>query len=111
MGKIILALLLVMVSLLCLWLSYRQFHEKGFLFNNAYLYASDGEREQMDKTPHYRQSGIVFALLSLIFAINAVDVLLETEWLFYLILFIAAVTVVYAIVSSVQIERKKKEMK
>lgn len=41
-------------------LSYRQFNEKGFLFNNAYIFASKQERETMNKKPHYKQSGICF---------------------------------------------------
>ena len=31
------------------------FKEKGFLLNNAYLFASKEEREEMDKKSHYRQ--------------------------------------------------------
>ena len=41
-----------------------QCRNKSFLFNNLYSYAAKQEREKMDKKPHYRQSGIVFALLS-----------------------------------------------
>ena len=60
--------------LACLFFSYLQFNEKGFLFNNAYIYASKQEREVMDKKPHYRQSGIVFLMVGIIFAlINSVS--------------------------------------
>ena len=51
----------------CLVLSIRHFQQKGFLWNNAWLFASEQERKHMDKAPHYRQSAIVFALLFLIF--------------------------------------------
>lgn len=52
----------------CLVLSIRHFQQKGFLWNNAWLFASEQERKHMDKAPHYRQSAIVFALLCLIFS-------------------------------------------
>ena len=102
-------IILCIIAIDCFIFSYLQFNEKGFLFNNAYIYASKQERETMNKAPHYRQSGIVFLLLGIIFAINAIDVILQTEWLFYIVIAIAIVTIVYAIVSSVAIERKHKQ--
>ena len=57
MGNVIGAIVLGIVAILCFVFSFQQFHEKGFLFNNAYIYASKQERETMDKTPHYKQSG------------------------------------------------------
>ncbi len=85
--------------------SFRSFREKGFLFNNAYIYASKEERETMDKRPYYRQSAIVLLLLGVMFALNAVQVLLGIDWLFWLFLLIAAVTIVYAVVSTVRIQK------
>ena len=108
MGNVIGAILLGVVAIACFVVSYFQFHEKGFLFNNAYIYASKQERENLDKKPHYRQSGIVFILIGLIFAINAIDIILNTGWLFYVAIAIAIMTIVYAIVSSIVIEKKKK---
>ena len=108
MGNIIGAIVLGIMSIACFVLSYLQFNEKGFLFNNAYIYASKQEREVMDKKPHYRQSGIVFLMLGIIFAINAVDVILKTGWLFYIVIVIAVITIIYGIASSVIIEKNKK---
>ena len=108
MENIIGAVVFGIVSIACFVFSYLQFNEKGFLFNNAYIYAFKQEREVMDKKPHYRQSGIVFLLLGIIFAINAVDVILKTGWLFYVAIIIAIIAVIYAILSSVKIERSKK---
>ena len=53
-------------------ISYLQFKEKGYLFNNAYIWASKQERKQMDenkesKTLYYRQSGFAFILIGFIF--------------------------------------------
>ena len=108
MENIIGPIVLGIMSIACFVLSYLQFNEKGFLFNNAYIYASKQEREVMDKKPHYRQSGIVFLLLGIIFAINAVDVILKTGWLFYIVIVIAVIAIIYAIASSVIIEKNKK---
>ena len=52
MGKIIGAIVLGLIAIACFVGSYFQFKEKGFLFNNAYIYASKEERERMNKTPH-----------------------------------------------------------
>ena len=108
MENIIGAMILLVVAILCFVFSYLQFHEKGFLFNNAYIYASEKERENMDKKPHYKQSGVVFLLIGAVFAINAVDMILKTGWLFYVVIVIAIIAVTYAIASSIMIERNKK---
>ena len=108
MGNIIGMIILGLLAILSFVFSYLQFHEKGFLFNNAYIYASKKERENMDKRPHYKQSGVIFLLLGIIWLINAVDMVLKTEWLFYLFIVVAVITVIYAIISSIIIEKRKK---
>lgn len=110
MGNIIGAIALGGIAVLCFVFSYMQFNEKGFLFNNAYIYASKQERETMNKKPHYKQSGVVFLLIGIIFLINAIDMILQTGWLFYLVIGIAIITIMYAIVSSVMIEKNKNKL-
>lgn len=100
MGKIIGAIICGIVSIVCFIISYLQFCEKGFLFNNAYIYASRKEREHMDKKPYYRQSGIIFCMIGLVFLINAVEVIMETGWLFYFVIVVVIIAVIYAIISS-----------
>ena len=102
------AIVLFIISATLLVMSILSFMKKGFLFNNAYIYASKEEREKMDKAPHYRQSGIVFLLLSLIFLLNGFDMLFKTDWLFYLVIAVLVATFIYAIVSSVVIEKRGK---
>ena len=72
MENIIGAIILGVIAIASFIFSYLQFQEKGFLFNNAYIYASKQERETMDKKPHYKQSGIVFVFIGIIFLINAI---------------------------------------
>ena len=101
MGNIVGAIISGIVAIVCLVISYLQFNEKGFLFNNAYIYASKQERETMDKKPHYKQSGIVFLMIGIIFLINVAEMILETGWLFYLVIVVAIIVIAYAIISSV----------
>ena len=107
MKEIILSCILFLIAIGAFVMSYRSFREKGFLFNNAYIYASKQERETMDKKPHYRQSAIVFLLIGIIFLLNGVSVLLAANWIFFLIIAIAIVAIIYAIISSIAIERRK----
>ena len=96
------------VSMVAFVLSFFSFKEKGFLLNNAYIYASKKERKSMDKKPYYRQSAIVFFLSSIIFLLIALEVHLNSGWIYYIVLAVAAVTIIYAIVSSILIDTKKK---
>ena len=85
--------------------------EKGFLFNNAYIYASKQEREKMNKKPHYRQSAIVFLLLGIVFLLLALAVLLEAYWISFVGVAVVIITLIYAIVSSITIEKSNKQYK
>lgn len=109
MINIVGAIILSIVAIVCLVISYLQINEKGFLFNNAYIYASKQERESMDKKPYYKQSGIVFLMIGIVFLIDAIEMILETGWLFYLVIVVAIMAIVYAIISSVAIERSNRE--
>ena len=105
-GEIIMVMFLFLVAVGSFTVSFLQFREKGILLNNAYFYASKGEREKMDKKPHYKQSGIIFLLAGVIFSINVVELLLDTGWLYNAMLTLILVTIGYAIVSSVKIAMK-----
>ena len=109
MKEIVAASILFAVSVFLFFVSVRSFMEKGFLFNNAYIYASKQEREKMNKKPHYRQSAIVFLLLGLVFLLNALAVLLKVNWIFYIGVAVVAITLIYAIVSSIIIEKTNKQ--
>ena len=102
------ASLVFIIAAILAVVSIRSFQNKGFLFNNAYIYASKQEREAMDKKPHYKQSGIVFVFIGMIFLINAIDTILQTGWLNFFVIGIAVIAIVYAIVSSVIVEKRKK---
>lgn len=91
-----------------MFISARQFAEKGFLFNNAYLWAAKDEREKMDKKPHYRQSAIVFCFLGAVFFVSGLSMALQIRKLLLLELPLMICVVIYAIISSVKIEKQTK---
>jgi len=102
----VVAIIVLLLSIACAVISVFQFKGKGFLFNNAYIYASKQERETMDKKPHYRQSGIVFAFLSSIFLCIAAECALKIGWLCWVEGALCIAVLVYAIISSVKTSRK-----
>ena len=109
MKEIIIASILFAVSVFLFFMSVRSFMEKGFLFNNAYIYASKQEREKMNKKPYYRQSAIVFLLFGIVFLLIALAVLLEVYWISFVGVAVVVITLIYAIVSSITIEKNNKQ--
>lgn len=108
MWEIIAAGILFGVAVFAFILSIRSFKEKGFLLNNAYLYASKQERESMDKRPYYRQSAVVFLLISIVFMLNGFETIFHTGWLSFIAITTIVITIIWAIVSSILIEKQKK---
>ncbi len=91
----------------CTVISVLQFCEKGFLFNNAYVYASKEERAKMNKKPHYRQSAIVFALLAGVFGCALLGALIKAAWPRWLGGGLVIATLVYAVASSVRLAKEE----
>lgn len=91
-------------------ISYLQFKEKGYLFNNAYFWASQEERKQMDKNKerkktHYRQSGFTFIFIGISLLVFAIYIATDWTWMHITFWAFVIITVVYAVVSSIQIGR------
>ncbi len=92
-------------------LAVRHFRGRGFLLNNAWLYASKEERERMDTAPWYRQTAIVFTLLSGVFIVIGLSLILREPRLNLLEIPLLAGAVLYAVVSTARISRAKDETK
>ena len=90
-------------------LSIMSFLERGFLLNNAYLYASKEERKTMNKKPYYRQSAIVFCALGVCFLVAGLSLVLHQEKLLLLEIPLIVGTIIYVIASTVQINKKVKK--
>lgn len=89
-------------------ISGRQFAGKGFLFNNAYLYASEEERRRMDKKPYYRQSAIEFCLISAALLIFGTAIILRSRTLRSVAILLIVGAGIYAVASSAKIKKRKK---
>ena len=100
--NIAVGIVVLLLSMACAVISVFQFRRKGFLFNNAYIYAGKREKEKMNKAPHYRQSGVVFAFLSALFLCIAAECILKTSWLGWISSALTVGVLIYAIVSSVR---------
>lgn len=111
-GQIAGGIIFLVLAIVAFVISYFQFKEKGYLFNNAYVWASQAERKRMDenkesKRPHYRQSGFAFMFIGIICLSEAAYIATDWIWMSAAFWISVIIAVVYAIVSSIQIERHK----
>lgn len=105
----VMAIVMFVIAGILVILSIRSFLERGFVLNNAYLYASEEERKSMNKKPYYRQTAIVFCLLSIVFIIIGLSVILQNYQLEWLQIPVLAGAVIYAIVSTKRINQDTKK--
>ena len=102
-AELIVAIIAIAFASIMAFISARSFREKGFLFNNAYIWASKAERERMDRKPYYRQSAIVFCLLSAVFLVIGISVILQNSKIQLLEIPLIVGAFIYAIISSIRI--------
>lgn len=102
-AELIVAIITFAFAAIMALISVRSFREKGFLFNNAYIWASKAERERMDKKPYYLQSAIVFCLLSAVFLMIGISVILQNSRIQLLEIPLIVGALAYAIISSIRI--------
>ena len=103
--ELLFAILVFIIAVILFVMSIRSFKNRGFLLNNAYLYASKEERDKMDKKPYYRQTAIVFLLLCFVFIIIGVSIVLYNSKINLLEIPFIAGAIIYAIVSSKRINK------
>ncbi len=108
-GEKITVIIVFSIAGMLLLFSIRSFLGRGFLLNNAYLYASKEERKTMDKNPYYKQSAIVFCILSATFMVIGFSLLFHNDKLFLFEIPLIAGAIIYAIVSTVLINKRTKE--
>ena len=78
------------------------------MLNNAYIYATKEERKTMNKKKYYRQSAVVFCLLSVAFVMIGLSVLLRNSSIGLLVKPLAVAAIIYAVVSSVLNNKRTK---
>ena len=112
MAQIICGIIFLVLAIGGFVTSYFQFKEKGYLFNNAYFWASQDERRRMDqeketKRLYYHQSGFAFLLIGIICLTFAVYIATGWMWMYVVVWISVIIAVVYAVVSSVKLEKHK----
>ena len=105
-AEIISAIAVFTLSGILAIISIMSFMERGYLLNNAYIFASEEERKKMDKKPYYRQSAIVFCLLSVMFAIVGISIVVQNYRIELLEIPVAVGTAIYAVISSAKINNR-----
>lgn len=103
------AIIVFVLAGILAFLSILHFAGKGYLINNAYIWASEEERGKMDKRPYYRQSAIVFCLLGAVFLVMGLSIVLQNSTIQLAEIPLLIGALVYAIVSSVKIEKRTKK--
>ncbi len=105
-AELIVAITVFVLAGILAILSICHFAEKGFLLNNAYIWASEEERKKTDKRPLYRQSAIIFCLLSAVFIVMGISVVFQNGKIQLIEIPLLICTFIYAIVSSVKLTKK-----
>ena len=108
-GELITSIILFAFSGVFLIFGIRSFLGRGFLLNNAYLYASEEERKTMDKKPYYKQSAVVFCILSAVFLVIGLSVVLQNDKIILLEIPLIVGAIIYAIASTVRINNRTKK--
>ena len=102
MAKSIVFIVVLMLAVICFFISFFHWREKGCLLNHTHLFALNQEKQKMNTSPHYRHSAIVFSGLSLVLLLIAFVIILETEWLICIIRLLAMTFIVWAIGSFIK---------
>jgi len=90
-------------------LGVRQLREKGYLLNNAWIYASSEERANMNKRPYYRQSGISFLLIAAYCFSIFLYILTRLQAFCVVSYVILGAALIYAILSTLMIYHQEKD--
>ncbi len=106
-SELLFAILALIIAGILFVLSIRSFNNRGFLLNNAYIYASKEERDKMNKKPYYKQTAVVFLLLCFVFIIIGVSIILQNSKINLLEIPLIAGAIIYAILSTKRINKKE----
>ena len=106
--EIVLAIIFFVIAGVLLFFSIRSFFECGVLLNNAHIYATKEERAAMNKKPYYRQTAVVFCILSVVFVIIGLSVLFRNGNIALLVIPLAVAAIIYAVVSTVLNNKRTK---
>ena len=104
---IVLSVILLLLSGFMFFIAYRQFKEKGIPLNNAYLFATKEVRDKTNFRPFYRQSAIASLGLGFMFLLSSIHVITNWDWLFITTLALGFIIMIYAIISTIMIAKRR----
>ncbi len=107
MGDIVVGVFCLLLGVGCAVLSLFQFLEKGVPLNNAYLWASESQRRGLDLPALFRQSAITLALAAVLMLLIGAECLLHTDVLLIFVGPVTLATLLYVILSSVRMARRR----
>lgn len=108
-GELLIAIIVFAIAGLLLFIAIRHFNERGYLFNNAYIFASKEQREIMNKRPYYRQSAIVFSILCIVFVVIGLSIVLQNSMIMLLEIPLFIGVIIYAIISTIKCNNHVKD--
>ncbi len=97
LGGIFVALAL----LLAVYVSFAA-RKKGPIFSNTYLWLSEKERENVDKSAEYRLVTVVFSLLAVFCILEAAYIFSQNGWVLAAAFVILGIDAVYAVIDAVR---------
>lgn len=100
MAKVITAIIMIILTLVCGIYSVFAFHCKGPILTNNYIWLSQSERKNIDEKKEYRQSSTVFGILSLVFASDAVYFFTGVKTFLVIAITALVIDMIYGIISS-----------
>ena len=96
------------ISIVCLVGAIFQFLQKGVPFTNEYNFESKDIRNRVDKKPFFLQGGVFLLYLALMFIGVLIQEINYLDWLDVLFKISLPIFIIYAIISSIKLEKLKK---
>ena len=70
---------------------------------------SKKERETMNKKPYYRQTAVIFFMMGIVFLVLGLAIFPDAFWFTYIAEAVILIILIYAVASSIVIEKGKKQ--
>ena len=99
------------ISTACLVGAILQFMQKGIPFTNEFNFESKDIKNQVDKKPFFIQGGTFLLYLAFLFIVILIQEVKYMGWLDVLFKISLPLFIIYAIISSVKLEKLKKNVK
>ena len=99
-SQVIIAGITLAVAIALFIIAYLQSKEKGFVFSNAWIYASEKQREKINKKLEYKLAKNIFVCLGILFLLITFHIITLWTWIFLPMGALIIFTAVYAVVQS-----------